>query len=193
MVKKKNIIVAVIELIISVLLLLLSIFDFGGLIKMVFVAIGLYMIIQNIIPLLFVAQIENKNTIHYVDIVMSILGIILGLILMFEHGLVVNIIIVVYLIIMPIIRIIKANNKLEGLKKEIPLFIVALLMILNIFQFLLQVVLIIAFSILTLLSIIALIRALFMKNDNNDNFNGNDNDNNSIKDDNVIDAEFKEI
>ena len=191
MVKKKNIIVAVIELIISVLLLLLSIFDFGGLIKMVFVAIGLYMIIQNIIPLLFVAQIENKNTIHYVDIVMSILGIILGLILMFEHGLVVNIIIVVYLIIMPIIRIIKANNKLEGLKKEIPLFIVALLMILNIFQFLLQVVLIIAFSILTLLSIIALIRALFMKNDNNDNFNGNDN--NSIKDDNVIDAEFKEI
>lgn len=193
MVKKKNIIVAVIELIISVLLLLLSIFDFGGLIKMVFVAIGLYLIIQNIIPLLFVAQIENKNTIHYVDIVMSILGIILGLILMFEHGLVVNIIIVVYLIIMPIIRIIKANNKLEGLKKEIPLFIVALLMILNIFQFLLQVVLIIAFSILTLLSIIALIRALFMKNDNNDNFNGNDNDNNSIKDDNVIDAEFKEI
>lgn len=191
MVKKKNIIVAVIELIISVLLLLLSIFDFGGLIKMVFVAIGLYLIIQNIIPLLFVAQIENKNTIHYVDIVMSILGIILGLILMFEHGLVVNIIIVVYLIIMPIIRIIKANNKLEGLKKEIPLFIVALLMILNIFEFLLQVVLIIAFSILTLLSIIALIRALFMKNDNNDNFNGNDN--NSIKDDNVIDAEFKEI
>ncbi len=191
MVKKKNIIVAVIELIISVLLLLLSIFDFGGLIKMVFVAIGLYMIIQNIIPLLFVAQIENKSTIYYVDIVMSILGIILGLILMFEHGLVVNIIIVVYLIIMPIIRIIKANNKLEGLKKEIPLFIVALLMILNIFQFLLQVVLIIALSILTLLSIIALIRALFMKNDNNDNFNGNDN--NSIKDDNVIDAEFKEI
>ena len=151
MVKKKNIIVAVIELIISVLLLLLSIFDFGGLIKMVFVAIGLYMIIQNIIPLLFVAQIENKSTIHYVDIVMSILGIILGLILMFEHGLVVNIIIVVYLIIMPIIRIIKANNKLEGLKKEIPLFIVALLMILNLFQFLLQVVLIIVFSILTLL------------------------------------------
>ena len=93
--------------------------------------------------------------------------------------------------------------KLRFGKKSIILFVVAALLLLNIFDFILQIVLIVVFSILTLLSFISLIKALVAKkNDDDNDFNGfgfDDSDNNENqeidvnKNEDAIDAEFKEL
>ncbi len=198
---KKSITIPLIELFLSVLLLLLSIFDFGGLIKGIFIFIGVLMIIANLIPLVAISHSNDKTPSLYADMVMSIIGIVLGALFIFEHGLVLKVIVIVYMVIMPIIRICSASDKMLELKKSIVLFIVAALLLLNIFDFILQIVLIVVFSILTLLSFISLTKALVAKK-NDDDFNGfgfDDSDNNENqeidvnKNEDAIDAEFKEL
>ena len=200
---KKSITIPLIELFLSALLLLLSIFDFGGLIKGIFIFIGVLMIIANLIPLVAISHSNDKTPSLYADMVMSIIGIVLGALFIFEHGLVLKVIVIVYMVIMPIIRICSASDKMLELKKSIILFVVAALLLLNIFDFILQIVLIVVFSILTLLSFISLIKALVAKkNDDDNDFNGfgfddyDNNENQEIdvnKNEDAIDAEFKEL
>ena len=113
-----NIIISlVIGVILGVLLVALSTFlDVSFLIYWGLVVVGILTIISNIPALVNGIMNVNKAS-GIVDLVFSILGIVLGLMMIFVQGTVITVIVAVYLIAMPIVRIVLAGN--AGWKDQI--------------------------------------------------------------------------
>ena len=124
---KKNLLVArivvmIIGILAGVLLLVL-----GGIltpstvetiIKWGLIIYGVIIIIGNIPGL--ISGIANVNKAAGVfDLICSILGIALGIVMIFYHGSILVALVAAYLIIFPIIRVLLANQKGEQLKREL--------------------------------------------------------------------------
>jgi hypothetical protein len=119
---KKNLLASIIiSLIVGVLLgmlliILSGILDVSFLIKWSLIIIGILTIIGNIPPL--VTGILNINkAAGIVDLIFSIVGIALGCMMIFMQGTVITVIVSVYLIAFPIVRIVLAGG--EGWKDQI--------------------------------------------------------------------------
>ena len=125
---KKNVLANIIvSLIIGVILgailvVLASVLTFGDLLYWGLIVIGILTVISNVAP--FVNGIMNlKNAQGILDFVFAALGIVLGLMLIFAQGTVLGkilpIILAIYLIIIPVIRIILAKAAWKDqIKKE---------------------------------------------------------------------------
>lgn len=113
-----NIIISlVIGVILGVLLVALSTFlDVSFLIYWGLVVVGILTIISNIPALVNGIMNVNKAS-GIVDLIFSILGIVLGLMMIFVQGTVITVIVAVYLIAMPVVRIVLAGN--AGWKDQI--------------------------------------------------------------------------
>lgn len=124
---KKNLLVAriavmVIGILVGVLLLVL-----GGaltpatiatIVKWGLIIYGIFIIIGNIPGL--VSGIANVNRAAGVfDLISAILGIALGIAMIFYHGTILVVIVAAYLIIFPLLRVLLANRKGEQLKREL--------------------------------------------------------------------------
>ena len=198
---------SVISIIFGALICLLSAFAFDAMVDIVFTIIGLGIIITNVLPLMMSIQAIKVDQRYIIDLIFSIISIILGVMFIFNHSATISIICGVFLVIIPIVRIILAKEKLLELKRQLPLFIVALLMFFNVASVVLRVALIVIGAILALLGIINLVMELIYsykhKDDNdsfddNNPFNSHDGGNGTIggetnHDNVVIDAEFKEL
>ena len=133
---KKNILTNIIvSLIIGVLLgallvILSSILDVSFLIKWGLIVVGVITIISNIPSLINGIMNVTKAT-GIVDLIFSILGIALGCMMIFMQGTVITVIVSVYLIAFPIVRIILARAAWKDeIKKEwIKILIGALLLV----------------------------------------------------------------
>ena len=92
--------------------------DVSILIWLAMVVWGIIVIIGNIPGVVYsIANIKNKGAIF--DLIMSVIGILLGVGLIISHNEVISIILAAYMIIFPIIRIILAKgNWAEQLKRE---------------------------------------------------------------------------
>ncbi|MBR5124653.1 MAG: hypothetical protein IKU90_05925, partial [Clostridia bacterium] len=95
-----------------------SIVEVGTLVWLALVVWGVIVIIGNIPGLIFaIANIKAKGAIF--DLIMSILGILLGVGLIVSQSKVITILLAAYMIVFPIIRIILAkSNWSEQLKRE---------------------------------------------------------------------------
>ena len=193
---------AIASIIIGTLITLLAVFAFDAIISVIFFMIGFGIVLSNIFPLMIASQNLNVSKIYIFDFCSSLIGIILGVLFMFNHSLAISISFGVYLILIPLIRILTSHNKLEQLKMEIPSFIIAILLFCNVLDEILRVGLIVIGSIIIILGVINLILELIYrskhKNDNNGPYDGpfNDffDDNNNYGDDNIIiDAEVKDL
>lgn len=106
----------------AVLVVLASVLTFGELLKWGLIIIGIITVISNVAPL--INGIMNIKTAQGVlDVVFAALGIILGVMLIFAQGTVLGkilpIILAIYLIIFPVIRIILAKSAWKDqIKKE---------------------------------------------------------------------------
>ena len=123
MTNKKNILVSIIaSLIIGVLfgvaLIVLSRFlDVSFLLKWSLIIAGIVVIITNVLPL--VNGIANIGKISgIVDLLFAALGIVLGIMMIFMQGTVITVIVSIYLIAFPIIRILLSGDWKNKIKSE---------------------------------------------------------------------------
>ncbi|MBE6600284.1 MAG: hypothetical protein E7640_03700 [Ruminococcaceae bacterium] len=118
---KKNVLAnMIISLIIGVLLgtvlvVLSSVLSFSDLLFWGLVIVGIITIISNV-PELVHGIMNIKNPTGIVDLIFSAIGIVLGFMMIFMQGTIVTVIVAIYLIIFPIIRVIISR---KGWKNQI--------------------------------------------------------------------------
>ena len=105
------------------LLLFLATLGADTIIKWVLIIAGIIIVATNIAPLIRgVVNLVHKEKGGLFDTIVSAIAIALGVLLIIKHGgmlaLIINILLAVYLIVLPIIRIIIAPSKKEQLSKE---------------------------------------------------------------------------
>ena len=105
------------------LLLFLATLGADTIIKWVLIIAGIIIVATNIAPLIRgIVNLVHKEKGGLFDVIVSGIAIALGVLLIVKHGgmlaLIVNILLAVYLIVLPIIRIIIAPSKKEQLAKE---------------------------------------------------------------------------
>ncbi len=196
--RSSGIVTSVISIIFGLLISLLSAFAFDAMVEIVFTIIGVGIIVANIIPLIIAIQRLKLDNKYVVDLVFSILSIVIGAMFIFEHSAVISIVCGVFLVVIPLIRILLAPNKLLELKRQLPLFVVAILMFFNVAGAVLRIALIVIGALLAILGIVNLVIELIdnYKHRNDNPFDDGANsasDTSENKSDNVIDAEFKEL
>lgn len=134
----------ILSIIIGAVLILMAIFAFGSLINITCIIIGIIIVLVNFYYVFISALILNNTesgkavnvleeklkTFAYVELILSLAGVILGFVFIFNHGLALQIVFGAYLIVYPIIRIAFALDKNAQLKKELPILLVALVIIL---------------------------------------------------------------
>ncbi len=105
------------------LLLFLATLGADTIIKWVLIIAGIIIVATNIAPLIRgIVNLVHKEKGGLFDTIVSAIAIALGVLLIIKHGgmlaLIINILLAVYLIVLPIIRIIIAPSKKEQLAKE---------------------------------------------------------------------------
>ena len=134
----------ILSIIIGAVLILMAIFAFGSLINITCIIIGIIIVLVNFYYVFISALILNNtesgkavNVLEeklkifaYVELILSLAGVILGFVFIFNHGLALQIVFGAYLIVYPIIRIAFALDKNAQFKKELPILLVALVIIL---------------------------------------------------------------
>jgi hypothetical protein len=125
MTNKKNVLASIIiSLIIGVILgtllvVLAGVLDFTDLLKWGLIIVGIITIIGNI-PSLVNGILNISKPAGIIDLIFAILGIVLGCLMIFVQGTVITVIVAVYLIAFPIVRIVLAGKTgwKDQIKKE---------------------------------------------------------------------------
>jgi len=99
----------------TVLVVLSSVLSFSDLLFWGLVIVGIITIISNV-PELVHGIMNIKNPTGIVDLIFSAIGIVLGFMMIFMQGTIVTVIVAIYLIIFPIIRVIISR---KGWKNQI--------------------------------------------------------------------------
>ena len=108
----------VIGLLIGVVLLALAgNLDVSFIISWGLIITGIIVIISDI-PSLIYGIMNIKTPRGIFDVISAILGIGLGCMMIFMQGTVITVIVSVYLVALPIVRVLFAENKMDGLKEE---------------------------------------------------------------------------
>ena len=206
--RSSGIITSVISIIFGLLISLLSAFAFEAMVEIVFSIIGIGIIASNLLPFIIAFKSMKYEKMYVLDFICSLISIVIGVLFIFEHTWIISLVCGIFLVIIPIVRIIASANKMLELKRQLPLFIVAILMFFNIASTILKIALIVIGAILAVLGVINLIMELVYSYkhrndppfDDNDPFNGNnpfdgmDEEGQAVNNkENVIDAEFKEL
>ena len=164
----------------------------NSLLNFIFIVIGLFIICDNIIPCITYWSMSSLNPRVTSLALLSTLSVVFGFMFIFWHNEALTIILGIWLIVFPIIRIILSTDWVGQLKKEIPLFILAILLffvpattiigiMLKVFGYI--------FIVLGISIIIYWIYWYFKKDKNNSNID----ENNNNKDRVVIDADVKDL
>ena len=133
----------ILSLIGGAILILMAIFNFGSLINITCIIIGIIIVLVNLYYVFICTLLLNHanagqslnvqedrlKTFAYVELFLSIAGIVLGFVFIFNHGLALQIVFAVFLIVYPLIRILFSIDKKTQLKKELPILLVALVII----------------------------------------------------------------
>lgn len=175
------------SVILAIIGLILLIVPYGVLVDIIFTIIGLMLISFNIIPCLVYWSNYQSDKKILTSAILSTILVILGVVFIFWHNWVISVILALWLIAIPIIRIANSHNKMDAFKKEIVYFVIAALLFFTPVEALFHIVIKVFGAILLLLAVIKIIRTL----KNNKNSNNDDNKSDYKKD--SIDAEIKEI
>jgi hypothetical protein len=168
------------------------------LLNTIFTIIGIAIIVLNSVPcyIKWNEALQNKKSL--VPALIYTFTILLGLIFIFMWtNKIVSIIFGIWLIVLPIIRIIKAPNWKQQLKKEAPLLLVGALSLFIPAQTILGIIIKI-FGVLVVVYCIVMIILLFKKNKNkNNDISGGTGNSSSSNNDNskgiIIDADYTEV
>ena len=184
----KSLFTSVICIVIGLLFLVLP---SGDLVNFVYNTVGIIVIAINIIPCIYFFIMARTNDRLYSLAVMYLIPVILGFVIIFNHYLALAIVLGIYLIFEPILRIIILKDKKKQILKEIPYFVIALVLffvpaatgdVLNIGVKIFG-------GVILALGVIGVFYNLFcIKHDSDNNDSGNKEDHGEI-----IDIEYKEL
>lgn len=187
-----GIILGIITIMIGVMFVLIP---YEELVSFLFTFVGICIMAINALPCFLNWMKYEATKQDLKDAIVSTISVLLGFIFIFCQGLardIFSIIFALWLIILPIIRIVNSENKKEQFKKEIPYFLVGLLLFFVPTGAIFSIVLKIFGAIVILYGIINIVLTIVgHKNDNNDD---NSNDNKFDKGDRIIiDAEYHDV
>ena len=199
----------ILSIIIGAVLILMAIFAFGSLINITCIIIGIIIVLVNFyyvfISSLILNNTESGKAVNvleeklrifaYVELILSLAGVILGFVFIFNHGLALQIVFGVYLIVYPIIRIAFALDKNAQFKKELPILLVALVIILlaafGSLGSVLQIIAIIIGSLVLLSGIVSLI--FYYKDEKKSEINNDENKVEEHSSADTIEVEAEEV
>ena len=184
---RRSITSAVITFVIGLLFLVIP---YETLKDILFTFLGLGIIVINIIPCIVYWMHVDRDKNLMLPAILSTISIIVGFIFIFWHNWIISIILGVWLIVLPIIRIIQSEDKFVRLKKEIPFFLIAILLFFVPAAKILEIVLKVFGGLIMLWSVIEIIYILITNHKNNKN---DKNNNSNTIDRVIIDAEYKDI
>lgn len=178
-----------------VLGLLLVVIPADTVLSIIFTLLGLTVILINIIPCIMAWSLVKTNKGHIPFAIYQSLTLVVGiLIIALWDNSIMAIILGIYLVILPLIRIIQTHGKkLDALIKEIPYLFFGLLLFFIPLPAILGIMIRVIGVIVMIYSLAIIIIRLTKKNNDDDDFNNNDGQK-KFKDDRVIiDAEYKDI
>jgi len=178
--KKISIISSIILMIIGILIALLSYFSYDTFIHVICIFLGIFIILLNIYPTLKYSSLMTQDNRYIPHFIIALSFLIIGILFIFSHGFVLSIITTTFLILLPIIRIILADNKKIQFLKEIPLLIIGIMVFFNVFDNIFRYVLITSGGVLFILGLVYLISIFINKKDKE-------------MENDVIDAEITEL
>lgn len=108
--------------------LLFLVIPYETLKDILFTFLGLGIIFINVIPcIMYWMHIDRDRTL-LLPAILATISVVVGFVFIFWHNWVISIVLGVWLIVLPVIRIIQSKQRLEQLKKEIPYFLIAVLL-----------------------------------------------------------------
>ncbi len=157
------------------------------LLNIIFIVLGILIIILNLVPCIYYFMIASEDNKYYTNAILALISVIIGFIFIFNRAVILSIILGVWLIILPIIRIILSKDKKSEIKKSIPYFIVAILLFFIPANNILDIVLKIFGVFLMVIGVAGIIYNIAL---NHKNKNGNNSDDSKRE---IIDVEYKEL
>lgn len=191
MIKIKNIGLfgSLLLLVFGILILLLSIFSFDVVAEGICIIIGFAIIVNSIIPLIFVTKLIEIDKKYIPEFILTIGVITMSVIFMVDrHNLIVSLILTGLVIILSTLRLILSDNKKEEFINILPLLIIGLVLLFNFNDIVFRYSLIALGSIMAIYGLINLI-LYYVKKDKSDSNSGGP----TITRGEVIDAEVREI
>lgn len=155
--KKITLTINIISIVIGTVIACLGIWCYEEFIEFICIAIGIGMVLINGFLLFIYAKAVEADKRFIFDLVIATINVILGMLFIFNHGLAVSIVFGVFLIVLPIIRIIISDNKKNQLIKEIPFFIIGALMLFNVADVVFRIAIIAFGGILVIIGIVNII------------------------------------
>ena len=123
---KGIVISALIGILIGVLLLVIPV---GLLINLAFIVFGVLTLISAV-PAFILSLLHREERGYLLNIILSAISVLFGIVLIFWHNEIVMILLGVYMLIFPLIRILVSDAKKQQLRRELPRMILGLVMIL---------------------------------------------------------------
>lgn len=179
-----NIILCLIEVVIGILFIFLPAND---IINFFLRAAGIFLIIGNLSPCFYYYKMSQVDKKFQIDLISALISVVLGVLLIVLPGVVLSILLACWFIIMPIIRIVLHKDHLAQFKREIPYLVVGLILAVFSFSFISSV----AVKVLGALILVGAISSCFYFIVNYRKIKKNEND--IIGDDNIIDADYKDL
>ena len=104
---------------------LLLVIDFSKILSLIFIIVGIFILIANLPSFIY-----SLTSVNIPGIITSLLPILAGILMIFWHNSVLFYILGLYLIILPIIRILMAYDKSLHLRIELPRIVIGVLLLL---------------------------------------------------------------
>lgn len=158
------------------------------LLDIIFTVLGVIIILLNLIPCIYYFMLGSKDNKYYTNAVLSLVSIIIGFVFIFNHNAVLAVILGIWLVLLPILRIILSTEKKKEIKKAIPYFVAAILLFFIPATTILDIVLKVFGVLLMVLGVFYIIYNIVIDKKNN-----KDDDSNNSNTRNIIDVEYKEL
>lgn len=179
-----SLILALIEIVVGILFLVLPA---EGIINFFLRAAGVLLIIGNLSPCIYYYKMTSIDKKFQIDLISALISVVLGVLLIILPGVILSIILACWFVIMPIIRIILHKDHLAQFKRETPFLIVGLILAVFSFSFISNVAIKILGGLIILGGVLSIIYSFSMYQNNKGNVED------TIQDENVIDADYKDL
>lgn len=179
-----SLILVLIEIVVGILFLVLPA---EGIINFFLRAAGVLLIIGNLSPCIYYYKMTSIDKKFQIDLISALISVVLGVLLIILPGVILSIILACWFVIMPIIRIILHKDHLAQFKRETPFLIVGLILAVFSFSFISNVAIKILGGLIILGGVLSIIYSFSMYQNNKGNVED------TIQDENVIDADYKDL
>lgn len=140
--------------------LLLLIIPTSKLIDVIFIIIGAVIILTNVMDTITAFKDYEKNK---KDALLGLLNIILGIILIINHGIVILILIALYFIALPLYKLYYATNKKDQFISDLPKYIIGVVLILLSPKVIVDIIIVVLGICFICVSVLILIGSFYME------------------------------